>query len=267
MATAHDVIQMFGSVEDDQKYGRLVEFVTDDAIYCDPFAGPQRGKAAITEFMAEMERVIPKMGVYFADWETVADTTVGWSRWTMVVPVNGVEHPIPGQSLYRLRDGKVCYAADYVDSAAYRKLRPEVVPDLLAASREPKGTNVAGSAASLVHTFWEMQTSARYAELSSLFADDSVFTDQVFGRFEGIDAVRQYLTRMETEMPESGATFTLDDHAGDETVAWSQWTCHLPNGSFPGWTLHSVSNGKFTLDADYFDVVAARKLQRPHDPR
>lgn len=267
MPTAHDVIQMFGSVEADQKYGRLVEFVTDDAIYCDPFAGPQRGKVAITEFMAEMERIIPKMGVYFADWETVADTTVGWSRWTMVVPVDGVEHPIPGQSLYRLRDGKICYAADYVDSAAYRKLRPDVIPDLLTASREDKGTTVAGPADEIVQTFWKMQTSARYAELSSLFADDAVFTDQVYGRFEGIAAVTEYLKRMETEMPESGARFTLDDHAGDDTVAWSQWTCHLPRGSFPGWTLHTLRDGKITFDADYFDVVAARKLQPPRDPR
>jgi len=267
MATAYDVIQMFGSVEDDQKYGRLVEFVTDDAIYCDPFAGPQRGKEAISAFMAEMERVIPKMGVYFADWETVADTTVGWSRWTMVVPVEGVEHPIPGQSVYQLRDGKICYAADYVDSAAYRKLRPEVIPDLSSASREVKGTSVSGSADHLVKTFWDMQNNARYGDLASLFAEDSVFQDQVYGRFEGIAAVTEYLQRMETEMPESGVTFTLDDHAGDETVAWSQWTCHMPGGSLPGWTLHTVRDGKFTLDADYFDVVAARKLQPPRDPR
>ena len=185
----------------------------------------------------------------------------------MVVPVNGVEHPIPGQSLYRLRDGKICYAADYVDSAAYRKLRPEVTPDLRTASREPKGTDEAGVGASLVSRFWKMQTDARYAELASLFADDAVFTDQVFGRFEGIAAVRDYLKRMEIEMPESGARFTLDDHAGDDTVAWSQWTCHVPGGSFPGWTLHTVRDGRFTLDADYFDVVAARKLQPPRDPR
>ena len=267
MLSAYDVIQMFGSVEDDQKYGRLVEFMTDDVIYCDPFAGPQRGRAAVTEFMAEMERVIPIMGVYFADWETVADTTVGWSRWTMVVPKDGVEHRIPGQSLYRLRDGKVCYAADYVDSSAYRKLRPEVTPDLVSASREAKGTSVSGPAHDLVSSFWEMQTNARYAELANLFAHDAVFQDQVYGRFEGIEAVTEYLRRMETEMPESGVTFTLDDHAGDDTVAWSQWTCHMPGGSLPGWTLHTVRDGAFTLDADYFDVVAARTLQPPRDPR
>ena len=53
----------------------------------------------------------------------------------------------------------------------------------------------------------------------------------------------------------------LDDCAGDETVGWSQWTCHLPSGSFPGWTLHKVRDGKFTLDSDYFDVAQAAKLR------
>ena len=130
MATAYDIIQRFGSVEDDQRYTRLVELFTEDAVYCDPFAGAPRGKAAIADFMGEMERVIPKMGVYFANWETKADSHVGWSRWEMVVPVDGVEYPIKGQSLYRLRDGKVCFAADYVDSAAYRRIRPDRAPDL-----------------------------------------------------------------------------------------------------------------------------------------
>ena len=109
---ASDIITMFGSVEDDQKYTRLVSLFVDDAIYYDPFAGPQVGKAQIHEFMSEMERVIPAMGVYFSNWETHADSHVGWSRWEMVVPVKGVEHPIPGQSLYRLRDGQVCFVAD-----------------------------------------------------------------------------------------------------------------------------------------------------------
>lgn len=267
MSTAHDVIQRFGSVEDDQRYTRLMDAFTDDAIYCDPFAGPQRGRAAIGEFMHEMERVIPKMGVYFANWETVAEETVGWSRWTMVVPIDGVEHPIDGQSLYRLRDGLVCYAADYVDSAAYARIRPDRHPDLASAASEPKGTDRAGSAAMTVALFWKLQTSARYGELASLFADDAVFTDQVYGSFVGRDAVSEYLKRMEVEMPESGTTFRLVDFAGDSSVAWSQWICDMPGGSIPGWTLHTLREGQITLDADYFDVAAARRLRKQHDRR
>ena len=37
---------MFGGVEDDQRYTRLVELFADDAVYYDPFFGPQVGKAA-----------------------------------------------------------------------------------------------------------------------------------------------------------------------------------------------------------------------------
>jgi len=260
MISSSEIIDRFGAVEDDQRYTRLLDLFTDDAIYCDPFAGPQVGIAAIGSFMAEMERVIPKMGVFFADWETVADTTVGWARWTMMVPSGSDLHPIRGQSLYRLRDSKVCYVADYVDSAQYAKLRPDVRPDLGTAAEQVKGTSQEGDAAALIRRFWSLQTSARYSELSALFASDAVFTDQVYGRFEGHRAVSDYLSRMEREMPDQGVTFTLEDLAGDDQVGWSQWTCHMPQGSIPGWTLHTVRDGLFTLDADYFDVAMARRL-------
>jgi hypothetical protein len=34
----------------------------------------------------------------------------------------------------------------------------------------------------------------------------------------------------------------------------------FPDGRIPGWTLHTVRDGMITLDADYFDVAAARRL-------
>jgi len=232
MRTAHDIIQMFGSVEDDQKYTRLLELFTDDAIYCDPFAGPQRGLDAIAGFMGEMERRLPKMGVYFADWQTVAETTVGWSRWTMVVPVNGVDYPIAGQSVYRLRDGLVCYASDYVDSEAYAAIRPDVFPDHESAAIEPKGTGVAGSAADAVRAFW---AGGAQAHLRAVMAID--------------------------------ASFTLVDHAGDENVAWAQWSGEHAGGTFSGWSLHTIRDGELSLDAVYYDVARARRQRPPHDPR
>ena len=142
MRLAREIIDRFGQVEDDQKYTRLVELFTDDAIYYDPFAGAQVGKAAIHEFMSEMERVIPKMGVYFANWETCANTHVGWAKWNMVVPINGVEHPTPGQSLYRLRDGKVCFVADYVDAPSYARIRPDRKPNAASGMDGPSGIEV-----------------------------------------------------------------------------------------------------------------------------
>lgn len=232
MTTAHDIIQMFGSVEDDQRYTRLVQLFTDDAVYCDPFAGPQRGRDAIAGFMGEMERRLPKMGVYFANWETMAETTVGWSRWEMVVPVGGTEYPIAGQSVYRLRDGLVCYVSDYVDSAAYARIRPDVHPDHMSAAHEIKGTTTGGSAEHRVRDFWSRVAPDHYRSLTGA----------------------------------AEARFDLVDCAGDEAVAWSQWTCTTSSGTFPGWSLHTVRDGELTLRADYYDAEAARRLRLPHDP-
>jgi len=202
---ASDIITMFGSVEDDQKYTRLVELFTDDAVYYDPFAGPQVGRSAIHEFMSEMERVIPAMGVYFSNWQTMADSHTGWSRWEMVVPMGDTKHPIPGQSLYRLRDGKVCFVADYVDPVAYGRIRPDRRPNAAAAAGVPKGTDQRGSADGLVRTFWR--------------------------------------DRVTNWSPIDGGSVLLGDIAVEDSVAWAQWSCVVEGRQVTGWTLHTISNG------------------------
>ncbi|MFM8563860.1 MAG: nuclear transport factor 2 family protein [Acidimicrobiia bacterium] len=209
---ASEIITMFGSVEDDQKYTRLVSLFTDDAVYYDPFAGAQVGRSAIHEFMAEMERVIPAMGVYFSNWETRADSHVGWSRWEMVVPVNGVEHPIPGQSLYRLRDGKVCFVADYVDPVAYGRIRPDRRPNAAAAAAVPKGTSAVGAASSAVRALW--------------------------------------VERERSWSPVTGGVVTVGDVAVEDSTAWAQWSCVIDGRHVAGWTLHTISNGVVSCD-DY----------------
>jgi ketosteroid isomerase-like protein len=265
---AREVIERLGAVEADQRYTKLLDQFTDDATYYDPFVGPQVGKAAIEGFLTHMERVVPKSGARFESWESQGDTTCGWSRWSMTMPgADGERVPIPGQSLYRLRDGKLCFVADYLDTKAWRRFsrdgqQPDVVPAQGLA--RPYAPVEGGPALELVRRFWRIQDDgARYTGLVPLFADDAVFEDLVYGRFEGIDAIRGYLAQMEQEMPEGNISFHLVDAAGDESVAWSQWTCRFPHGDVPGWTLHLVRDGRFTLDADYFDLVAAAAASRP----
>jgi hypothetical protein len=214
MRPAREIIDRFGQVEDDQKYTRLVELFTDDAIYYDPFAGAQVGKAAIYEFMSEMERVIPTMGVYFANWETCADTHVGWAKWNMVVPVNGVEHPIPGQSIYRLRDGKVCFVADYVDAPSYERIRSDRRPNAASAALVEKGNTQTGQSLSVVTEFWNQ--------------------------------------RMTSWSPVEGGTVSVNDLGIEDSVAWVQWTCHTTTGDFPGWTLHNIDGDRVSSE-DYWD--------------
>lgn len=270
---AVEILKKFGAVEDDQKYTRLVDLFTDDAVYYDPFLGPQRGKAEILTFMQHMEKIVPASGARFDDWHVEGDTVCGWATWTMVVRGENGEVPINGQSLYRLRDNKVCFAADYVDPIAYSNLRAAKLPDLAAAggmSKQfapktpdtPESTAGRYPALDLVKHFWKIQDNGDYTKLSPLFADDAVFTDLIYGTMTGGKAITDYMILMKTEMPAQGVTFELVDCAGDTNVAWSQWNCHFPNGSIPGWTLHTVRNGKFTLDADYFDTAASKVLRK-----
>ena len=262
---AADIISQFGAVEDDQRYTRLVDLFTDDAVYYDPFLGAQRGKPAIREFMAHMEQVVPSSGARFDAWETQADTTCGWATWTMIAPNGrGEDVAVPGQSLYRLRDGKVSFVADHVDCRAYRKLRgpDSKVPNHAGAVGLSASTdNQVGPAGELIRRFWAIQNDARYTELAHLFAEDAVFADILYGEFHGRQAIADYFARMESEMPDLGATFELVDAAGDETVGWSQWNCRLAGGVVPGWTLHTVGDGRFTLDADFFDTNVMRAVQ------
>jgi limonene-1,2-epoxide hydrolase len=260
---AIDTLRRFGAVEDDQKYTRLVELFADDAVYYDPFFGPQRGRDAISTFMGHMEEMVPASGATFRDWHVEADRVVGWATWVMEVRTPEGPMDIPGQSLYRLNEaGQVTFVTDYLDPVAYRKLRGDAKrPDLMTAAGLSAGAhNASGPALDVVRRFWEIQDEGRYAELGELFTEDSVFTDVLYGRMEGHANVVGYLQRMQAEMPALGVRFELVDAAGDETVAWSQWWCHFPTGRLPGWTLHTLRGNRFTLDADYFDTVASREL-------
>jgi hypothetical protein len=154
------------------------------------------------------------MGVYFANWETCADNHVGWAKWNMVVPINGVEHPIPGQSLYRLRDGKVCFVADYVDAPSYARIRPDRKPNAASAALVEKGNTQTGQSLNVITEFWNQ--------------------------------------RMTSWSPVEGGTVTVNDLGVEDSVAWVQWTCLTTTGEFPGWTLHNIEGDQVSSD-DFWD--------------
>jgi ketosteroid isomerase-like protein len=267
---AYDLIAEFWDQERDQRYTAHADRFSDDAVFVDPLFGRMDGRARIREFMELMERVVPAGGVSFELVDVDGGTTCAWSRWIMRAPgPDGTPVDVAGQSLYRVRDGMLTFDADYIDPIAYRRLRPgsDRTPDLgLAAGAS---AHLAGpdpdplpAALAVVRRFWEIQDGGRYTELSPLFSDDAVFEDLVYGRFEGHAAIVGYMEQMEREMPANGVTFHVHDIAGDDTVAWSQWTTRFPTGDVPGWTLYRVRDGLLTLDADFFDVDAARAVLR-----
>jgi len=218
--TTHDLLASFGGVEADQRYTALVDNFADDATYYDPFFGPQVGKAAIDEFMAHMEKVVPASGARFDNWRVGADTNCGYAEWMMVATNGeGIEVPVPGESLYRVRDGLVLGAVDYVDPIAYAKLRGDSArtPDYMAgtgaltAQRTPYGP-VAD-------------------ELTN-----HVATMSRAGRWPG--------------------QAELVDCAGEDTVGWAQWIFHGEHGDFAGWSLRRPSGHI----RDLFDTVTAHEL-------
>jgi len=218
--TTHDTIAMFGGVEGDQKYTRLVELFDDDAVYYDPFFGPQVGKAEISEFMNHMEEVVPASGARFENWQVTAGADCGFAQWQMVAQhPDGYEVWVPGESLYRLRNDKVLGVVDYVDPVAYAKLRGKSArhPDFIAGGgslphpHQPAGTAVA----TLV---------------------DHVAALTRAGRWPG--------------------TATLRDVAGESDVGWAQWTFRGEHGAFAGWSLLSPSGHI----RDLFDTVTAAQL-------
>lgn len=266
-SAAHETLSKFAEVEQGNRYRELLGIFAEDAIYYDPFHGPQIGLEAISGFLELMERVVPASGLTFERWEIEADQRCGWARWVMAGPdPDGTRVGVRGQSLYRLDDaGQVTFVADYLDPLAMARQNPAApIPDLAAAAGLSTLDVPAERAPALdvIRRFWEIQNAGDYAALGPLFTEDAVFTDLIYGEFRGNAAIATYFAQMNTEMPENGITFELVDAAGDQRVAWSQWWCHFPNGSIPGWSLYTVDDGRITLDADYFDTRAARQLQR-----
>ena len=262
--TAADVIRRFWEIQNAQRYTELVPLFADDVVFCDPLYGRLDGRAALTDFMGEMERVVPQTGAAFDLVDFDGDDTCAWSRWVMRTTGGA----LAGQSLYRVRNGRITFDADYFDTVSYRRLRGAEAgePDMgraAGASAGQPGTG-GGSAETLVRRFWSLQEGGQYGALADLFADDALFEDVIYGRFEGRAAITDYLRRMETEMPGQSIRFELVDVCGGDSTAWSQWIAHMGDrGALPGWTLHRVQDGKFTLDADYFDTALAATLQAP----
>ena len=218
--TTHDLLAAFGALEDDQRYTKLVDNFADDAVYYDPFFGPQVGKAAIHEFMTHMEKVVPASGARFDDWRVDADTECGYAEWIMVASNSeGLEVPVPGESLYRVRDGLVLGVVDYVDPVAYAKLRGDSArtPDYVAGTGSlPNPRTPDGPVA---------------AELAGHIANMARA-----GRWSG--------------------SAELIDCAGEENVGWAQWIFHGEHGDFAGWSLRRPSGHI----RDLFDTVTAHEL-------
>ncbi len=263
---SHALLTRFWELEQARRYRDIAELLHPDVEFYEPLLGHVSGRAALEPMLARIEQLLASSPTRIELHDVHADDVCGWARWTMFI--DGT-HPVLGQSLYRFEEGLVRFSADLLDTRAHEKATGrEGRADVQSSSGAARGIGVPnGPAEALLRRFWSIQDRRTYEPLADLFTDDAVFSDLLLGRFEGIDAVRGYLRRMDAEMPEGGITFDLVDVAAGTTCGWTQWRCHVPGGSVVGWTLHAirpdaVHGDRLTLDADYLDTAELRRVRR-----
>jgi steroid Delta-isomerase len=103
--------------------------------------------------------------------------------------------------------------------------------------------------------FWDVQDGGDYSKLSSLFSDDAVLVDPVYGTFTGGEAIAAFMTLMNTEMAKAGASFRLVELAGSGETAWAQWSATTSKGDRTGVGVYRTRNGQITYYRDYMNEL------------
>jgi predicted SnoaL-like aldol condensation-catalyzing enzyme len=117
--TGQRLVRRFWEIQDQGRYSPLVDLFTDDCRFEDPSYGIMNGKAALVEFMATMDVVVPKTGGRFQLVDAAGGDEVAWSQWVFALPAG----EIAGWTLHRVRDQLFTFDADFVDTAAQADLR------------------------------------------------------------------------------------------------------------------------------------------------
>ncbi len=112
---------------------------------------------------------------------------------------------------------------------------------------------MSGDAYDTLARFWELQNDGDYTKVVELFADDAVLVDPIFGTFTGREAIGEFMAKMNVEMKKAGASFRLEELAGDDHTVWAQWIATTNNGERTGVGVYRVANSKITYYRDYMN--------------
>ena len=113
-----------------------------------------------------------------------------------------------------------------------------------------------GRAKEVIEQFWEIQDEGDYTKVVDLFSEDAVLVDPFFGTFEGKVAIAEFMKKMNEETASSGTNFIAREIAGDNEVAWAQWTAKTTAGELEGCGLYRVKDGLLTYYKDYMNAPA-----------
>ena len=105
-----------------------------------------------------------------------------------------------------------------------------------------------------IEEFWRIQDEGDYTAMVELFAEDALLEDPVYGTFEGREAIRGFMEKMNVVMKERGIDFIAEQIDGGGEVAWAQWVARTPAGNIDGCGLYRVREGKLTYYKDYMNA-------------
>jgi hypothetical protein len=119
----------------------------------------------------------------------------------------------------------------------------------------------APGAMAVMQAFWDNTDANRFAANGDLLAEDIVFIDPIWGRFEGREAASQFLASFEGQ---GDGCCTLDRLVADGNVGWAFWTLHTPEGDQPWVGVYQVEDGKITFYRDIRQRVYTAEEQAAH---
>jgi len=112
---------------------------------------------------------------------------------------------------------------------------------------------MAGDGYDTIKRFWQVQDEGDYTATVSLFADDALFVDPIYGTFEGRDAIGEFMQKMNGAVAAINGVFELVDLAGGDNSAWAQWRFTSDRGVRDGVGIYRTRDGQITYYRDFMD--------------
>ncbi|MDE0364192.1 MAG: nuclear transport factor 2 family protein [Gammaproteobacteria bacterium] len=128
----------------------------------------------------------------------------------------------------------------------------------LCAAADARDTGAEPEAYRVMLEFWDLVESNRFGETRELFADDIVFIDPIWGRYEGREAAGRFMQFFDGVVD---GCCTLDRLVADERTGWGMWTQQGPDGPESWVGVYEVKGGKIVYYRDFHERVYSPEEQ------
>jgi hypothetical protein len=125
----------------------------------------------------------------------------------------------------------------------------------------PETAAPARDARAVMEEFWKNTEANRFGANGVLLADDIVFIDPIWGRYEGKEAATRFLAQFEG--PGDGCC-VLERLVTDGNTGWAFWTLRTPMGTEPWVGVYIVRDGKLAFYQDIQQTVFTSEQKQQH---